>query len=139
MTELSFPQLTARSVSAKILDAVRRSKIEIVTMEDATRPSASQVHPPVSVAKAQHLIAQARSKSAPCNRRYSLSKIQRQHRLNESIFRTLAELTKISRRFNDPPQKLDDRIDFLGCQATTTEERTPHTVETAVRNRNFSP
>ena len=139
MTELSFPQLTARSVSAKILDAVRRSKIEIVTMEDATRPSAGQFHPPVSVPKAQDLIAQARSKPVPSDWRYSLRNIQRQHRLNESIFRTLAELTKISRRFNDPPQKLDDRIDFLGCQATTTEERTPHTVETAVRNRNFSP
>ena len=139
MTELSFPQLTARSISAKILDAVRRSKIKIVTTGDAIPPSAGQFHPPVSVAKAQDLIAQARSKPVPSDWRYSLRKIQRQHRLNESIFRTLAELTKISQRFNDPPQKLDDRIDFLGCQATTTEERTPHTVETAVRNRNFSP
>jgi hypothetical protein len=127
MAELSFPKLTAESVSAKILDAVRRPNIEIVTM------------PPVSVPKAQDLIAQARSKPVPSDWRYSLRKIQRQHRLNESIFRTLAELTKISQRFNDPPQKLDDRIDFLGRQATTTEERTPHTVETAVRNRNFSP
>jgi hypothetical protein len=139
MAELSFPKLTAESVSAKILDAVRRPNIEIVTMEDAIPPSTSQVHPPVSVTKAREVIAQARSKSVPRNRRYSLSKIQRQHRLNESIFRTLAELTKISQRFNDPPQKLDDRIDFLGRQATTTKERTPHTVETAVRNRNFSP
>jgi glycosyltransferase involved in cell wall biosynthesis len=67
-------------------------------MEDAIPPSTSQFHPQVSVAKARDLIAQARSKSAPRNRGYSLSKIQRQHRPNKSIFRTLVELNKISQR-----------------------------------------
>ena len=111
MTELSFPQLTARSISAKILDAVRRSKIEIVTTGDAIPPSAGQFHPPVSVAKAQDLIAQAQSKPVPSDWRYSLRNIQRQHRLNESIFRTLVELTSISQRYNDPLHRLHERED----------------------------
>ena len=77
-------------------------------MEDAIPPSTSQFHPQVSVAKARDLIAQARSKSAPHNRGYSLSKIQRQHHLNESILRTLVELNTISHRLNDPLQRLHD-------------------------------
>src|SRR6266487_2608466 len=111
MAEFSFPQLTAKSISAKILDAVRRSNVEIVTMEDATPASAAQFYPTVTDAKAQGPIAQARSRSVPSDRRYSSRNIQRQNRLNESIFRTLTKLTESSQRFSDSLQKLDERVE----------------------------
>jgi hypothetical protein len=120
MAELSFPRLTAKSISAKILDAVRRSNVEIVTMGDATPASTAQLHPTISVAKAQDLIAETRSKSVPNEWRYSLRNIRRQHRLNESIFRTLVELTKNSQRLNDPLQKLDERVELLGLGNRTS-------------------
>jgi SAM-dependent methyltransferase len=137
MAEISFPQLTAERVFARILDAVRRPKIEIATIGDATPRSASQFRPTVFAAKAQGPIFQARRKSVPSDWRYSLDNIRRRQRLNESLLQTLAKLTKISQGVSDPLQKLDHPIDFPGGQATATQERIRHSVETGNQQQKF--
>ena len=105
MAEFSFPQLAARSVSARILDAVRRSKMEIVAMGDTTPSSAGQLHPTVPVAKARDLIAQARSKSVPSGWRHFLRNIRRLAmlalRIQESQSEHLKQLAILEQRLQE--------------------------------------
>lgn len=71
------------------------------------------VDPPqseVSVAEAERLLAEARRKASPSGWRYYHRVLRRQSRVNELIFRTLAELTEVLQGLNAPLRKLEERV-----------------------------
>jgi 2-polyprenyl-3-methyl-5-hydroxy-6-metoxy-1,4-benzoquinol methylase len=130
MAEFSFSKLTPEVISATMLEAACRPKREDVIESEGLAPPILQLCAPLPVTKAMGLLEQAREKSPPSGWRYFFRALRRQPRVNGLIFRVLAEVIKISRRSNKLMEGLHEQIDFARYQATGTQERIRHVVQT---------
>jgi 2-polyprenyl-3-methyl-5-hydroxy-6-metoxy-1,4-benzoquinol methylase len=130
MAEFSFPKFTPEVLSTNMLEAARGPKTVNATEPEQFAPPVAQLCVPLPVTKARSLLNQAREKAPPRGWRYLFRAIRRQPRVNDLIFRVMAELIKISRRSNSLIQGLHEQIDFARHQAVVIQERIRHVVQT---------
>lgn len=118
MSEVSYPRLTSESILDRILDIIRQPAIERLQKTALESPLTS-----ISVAKAESLLKQLKSKTTPSGWQYFHRTLRRQPRFNDIFIRLTGELIRLIRRLNTPLRKMQERVDMVSQNSLTLEHR----------------